>query len=176
MKANIHSKPPAALKAILEIMFILLIVGLVAGVLTTIYLLLFESESISFNILEFTIDNLTPSTVSLIAFQAILKVLFAYLIYLFRNLIREFSTDEIYSQSQVDIFRKIGRLIIGLSIGKTLLKFLAGVVLEDSAKVGIQIEFLDSFWFTLALGFFFVYLSKIFKNAKSLREENDLTV
>ena len=176
MKTNKANRPPLFLKGILEVMFILLIVGLVAGAVTTVYLLLFQREEISFNVLEYTIDYMDPLTVSLVVFQVLLKALFAYLIYLFRNLIREFSKDEMYNQYQIDLIRKIGRLIIGLSIGKALLGFLAGLILGDSAKVDLQVEFLDSFWFTLALGLFFVYLSKIFENAKILKEENELTV
>jgi hypothetical protein len=33
-----------------------------------------------------------------------------------------------------------------------------------------------SFWFILAIGLFFIFLSKVFENAKKLKEENELTV
>lgn len=176
MKTDHTIKPPVVLKGILETMFIILMIGLGAGAVTTLYLLLFQKEEISFEVLHYTIDHLDPRTVSLIIYQVVLKMLFAYLIYLFRNLIRYFTKEKFYSLSQIEILRKIGRLIIALSFGKALLGFLAGLVIGNSAKVHVEIEFLDSFWFTLALGLFFVYLSKIFENAKALREENELTV
>jgi hypothetical protein len=34
----------------------------------------------------------------------------------------------------------------------------------------------NSFWFTLALGLFFILLSKVFEQAKNIKEENELTV
>lgn len=176
MKTNLSVKPPVVLKGILEIMFIILMIGVVAGAFTTIYLLIFQKEEISFEVLNYTIEYLDPLTVSLIIYQVVLKVLFAYLIYLFRNLIRDFTKANFYGLSQIRILRRIGRLIIELSIGKALLGFLAGLILGVSARVNIEVEFLDSFWFTLALGLFFVYLSKIFENAKALREENELTI
>lgn len=176
MKTNLTIKPPVVLKGILETMFIILIIGLVAGALTTLYLLMFQQEKISFQVLDYTIEYLDPFTISLIIFQVVLKVLFAYLIYLFRNLIREFTKDKFYNLFQIDHLRKIGRLIINLSIGKALLAFLTGLVLGNSARVSIEVEFMDSFWFTFALGLFFVYLSKIFENARTLRKENELTV
>ena len=168
-------RPPFFLKSILEIMFVILIIGVVGSVLTSIYLFFFE-DSINFEIMDYEFSTLKPSSVFLMTANIGLKLCFAYLVYCFRNLIREFYHKELYSLSQIRLLRKIGIFIIGLSIGRSLLVFLAEFLLKGSAKVHVEIEFLDSFWFTIALGLFFVFLSKIFENARNLREENELTV
>ena len=176
MKATKNLRPPAFLKGLLETMYIILILALVGGVLVTLYLILFKSSGVTYTVLDHEVSYLDPTTVSLMLVQIGLELAFAYLIYSFRNLIREFYKEEIYTLTQINLLKKIGILIIGLSIGRAILSFIAEIVLNDSAKILLEIEFLDSFWFALALGLFFIFLSKIFQNARLMKEENELTV
>jgi succinate-acetate transporter protein len=58
-----------------------------------------------------------------------------------------------------------------------IVNFITPIIIEGEGTVGIKIDFsFGSFWFILAIGLFFIFLSKVFENAKNLKEENELTV
>lgn len=157
-------------------MVVILFIKMIAGILMSLYSIFFLKEKLEYEFLVYEIQEFTPATVSLIVFQFVLGFLFLYLVFLFRNLIRKFYNQELFSEPQIKTLNCIGELIISLSIGKSLLHFLSEAVLDQRASVRFDISFYDSFWFMLAIGLFFIFLSKIFENARLLKEENDLTV
>ena len=75
---------------------------------------------------------------------------------------------------------RIGRLSIIVAFLDPMISFVHNLLAEDYENINISLKFggegFSSFWFVLALGLFFLYLGKIFENARILKEENELTV
>ncbi|WP_410503513.1 hypothetical protein [Gillisia sp. JM1] len=64
-----------------------------------------------------------------------------------------------------------------VAILNTIPSFIYKTFFEESPRtVTYGLANIDSFWFLLAVGLFFIFLSRIFDNARILKEENELTV
>ncbi len=100
-----------------------------------------------------------------------------YTIYLLRQLIRNFFKGILYTRYQIATLNLIGQLILLTTIASLVIELISDILLDETARMNMHIDFsFGSFWFILAIGLFFIYLSKIFKNAKNLKEDNELTV
>jgi flagellar biogenesis protein FliO len=139
---------------------------------------LITGESLSpINIKGTQITNFdTPSTI-LISVQMIIAGLFIYTIYILRKLVRDFFRGKLFTRFQIASLKIIGQLIILITILQGIVNFAAPLIIKGEGRIGIEIGFsFGSFWFILAIGLFFIFLSKAFENAKELKEENELTV
>ena len=171
-------KPPILLKTILDIAFYLLIAGIFFSIFFVVLIMLnSETFFIPINIDGAEITEYTPSTIFLMLISMSFFVLFIFLVYYLRKLVRNFLKQDIFSKGQVKYLNRIGNLIIGISVGKVVIDLLKNLFLENEISFGIEIggDF-GSFWFTLALGLFFIFLSQVFEKARLLKEDNDLTV
>ncbi len=175
MTSDTSPKAPVLLKTILDIIFILLMVGLITYIIIT-PILLFSGTDFSIKISNIEIHKLTFTVSILIILNLILYTGFVFLIYRLRKLLRLFFRKKLFSSRQTRDLNLIGKLIVMLSIGKALLNFLLKFLLENNLDLSIKTAYLDSLWFSLAIGLFFIYLSKVFENARILKEENDLTI
>jgi hypothetical protein len=80
-------------------------------------------------------------------------------------------------KKQIKITGIIGKSIIIVAIFDTIPSFIYKTFFEESPRrVNYGLASIDSFWFILAVGLFFIFLSRIFDNARILKEENELTV
>lgn len=95
-----------------------------------------------------------------------------YVLYLFKKLMEMFKNKIIFENIVIDNLNKIG---IYLSIAAVLFG-ISGVfvnLLHNEMKLEIG---LNSYVLLFALGLFFMVLSEVFKIAKNMKEENELTV
>lgn len=100
--------------------------------------------------------------------------LFVYSLYLFRKVLELFSKRQIFSDEVVKYFQQIGQLIYyGLLLG-AVPSNLYLILTRDEHE--LDMDKLVDYIFVFSLGLFFTVLSEIFKKAKNLKEENDLTV
>ncbi|MGB8704569.1 MAG: DUF2975 domain-containing protein [Gillisia sp.] len=175
MKTTSSINPPILLKTILDILFIFLIVGLIAYLIFT-PIILFSGSNFSIKISDIEIHKLTITVSILIILNLMLYTGFVYMIYRLRKLLGLFFTKKLFIPRQTGDLNLIGKLIVGLSLGKAILNFLVKFLLENDLDLSLKTGYLDSLWFSLAIGLFFIYLSKIFENARILKEENDLTI
>lgn len=101
---------------------------------------------------------------------------FVYGLFLFRKVLTLFSKRQIFEHKVIVLLNRIGKFFVIASLLAVSVNFIAKIYINDKIEVGIQGGFFDSFLFTASLGLFFMVLSEVFANAKSIKEENDLTI
>ncbi len=170
-------KPPILLKTILDICLYFLVIGLTVSVFFFVIQLVTGENFSPVNINGTEIITFdTPSTI-LISVKMIIAGLFICTIYILRKLVRNFFKGRLFTPFQIASLKIIGQLIILITILQGIVNFITPIIIEGEGTVGIKIDFsFGSFWFILAIGLFFTFLSKVFENAKNLKEENELTV
>lgn len=168
-------KPPILLKTILDIIYVIGIIALTAPLLV---LLIYSTDHfIHFEINNLKVEEWNFFTISLATVNYFVSVFSVYVIYLIRKLVRSFLKNSIFIQKQITLFRLIGWLIIICSTLQIAVNIFSRILMES--ENGLRVTFkasFDNLFFVIAIGFFFIYLSKIFENAKALKEENELTV
>lgn len=103
--------------------------------------------------------------------------IFLYSVYILRKVVRNFFKKKLFTLLQITGLKLAGRLIVLASILNAIVSFLSPLILESNLKLGFEIESnFGSFWMQLAMGLFLILLSESFTKAKSLKEENELTV
>ena len=169
-------KPPLALKTILDILFILLILSVTAPLIIFVAML-FTENPIPIEVNNMEIRDFKFSTITLITISFLLSLLSIYIIYLLRKLVRTFFKLKFYTRLQVSLFNLIGQLIILTAILKIVVNFFSSLILEGKTSVGFTVDTsFDNLLFILAIGLFFIYMSKLLDNARIMKEENELTV
>lgn len=167
-------KPPVILKTILDILFWVLIFKYIFGV-PVMLIAIFQEIPVEIN--NYTVEEVSAGIIAAIILSFLNSAIFIYIVYLFRKVVRSFYNRKLFTSAQISGFKLIGQLIIITSLAELAINFLALLFIENKARVGVTIESsFDSLWFTLALGLFFILLSKSFIYAGKLQEESDLTV
>ncbi|SDR84254.1 Protein of unknown function [Christiangramia echinicola] len=111
--------------------------------------------------------------ISVISYTLISGAFWLYILRLFRNLLDSLLDEPLFDQFQSTSFKLIGRQIILLTNIDLLALFIFRLIFEKR----LELEFdMIEYWLVIALGLFMVFLSKVFNEAKILKEENELTV
>ncbi|MDI1254929.1 MAG: DUF2975 domain-containing protein [Flavobacterium sp.] len=112
----------------------------------------------------------------LIALAAIGALLFIYAIYLLRKTLAFFVKRDVFNSKVVHYLDLIGKFLIV----STLLTNIPLLIYNIFSRQHLSIQFngggFDSLSLSVSLGLFFMVLSEVFKIAKNLKEENELTV
>lgn len=109
--------------------------------------------------------------------KIILSELFIYVSYILRKVVRSFFKKRLLTSIQISGLKLIGQLTIFTSIAEVILDFVINLSVEKEAQsVVIFDASFSSFWFTLALGLFFILLSRAFSYARTLQQESELIV
>lgn len=118
-----------------------------------------------------------PSWLSnvMMVFVLISCMLFSYAVYLLRQTIEYFMKREFFIPKVIVNFRKIGLFIILSPVISAAAVFLYSIFENDKMELTFGFGF-DSLLVSLIVGLFFMVLSEVFKIAKNLKEENELTV
>jgi len=104
-------------------------------------------------------------------------LLFLYSIYLLRKVVGLFQKKEIFNDKVVHLFKIIGQSIIASSLISNVSLFVYKFIEnEDRADLVLDLGSYDSFLISISLGLFFMVISVIFKIAKNIKEENELTI
>lgn len=169
-------KPPVLLKTILDILFWVLVIGLAGRILLTL-LFYFTDVPVDMRINNFEVTEFTLPVITGIILKIFVSAIFIYIIYVLRKVVRSFFKGKLFTPLQIAGLNIIGKLIVIATITEVAIDFLLRLVLEQKANIGIDLKpSFSSIWFTLALGLFFILLSKSFSYANRLQEENELTV
>lgn len=176
MKSKHSIKPPILLKTILDITFWILIFGLIGGIVITAFYYFRELPSdLSINGIEIT-EFTTPIVLGIFC-KIIISALVIYVVYLLRKVVGSFYKKKLFTPLQITGLKLIGQLIIVTTIADLVLDFLLGSFIERKGRISVEIDAsFNSFWFTVALGLFFILLSGAFKYAAGIQKENELTV
>tara|TARA_R100000935_G_scaffold22829_1_gene41942 strand:+ start:30 stop:563 length:534 start_codon:yes stop_codon:yes gene_type:complete len=171
-------KAPLLLKTILDILLILLILGTIFFIIFISVFIWIPQESIPFRIHEDLIESLNTQAYIILGFVILSRIIFIYTVIKFKHLVRLFFQGNFFSIAQIKIIRVIGKSIIIVAILNTLPSFIHKTFFEESPRTVTygQVASIDSFWFIIAVGLFFIFLGRIFDNARILKEENELTV
>ena len=105
------------------------------------------------------------------------SLIFLYSIYLLRNTIVYFIQKDLFNVKVIRNFNSIGICIIAYSLLINTFSLLYNTLTGHRDGFNLKIEFgFDSPLLAISLGLFFMVLSEVFKIAKNLKEENDLTL
>lgn len=172
-------KPPKFLKTIVNIVFILLFAKFVISMIAFFYILFgggvkLESISLGENVI---IPESFLTTIILFILQLLLSALFLYAVYVIKKLIEDLDKGDLYSKIQISGLNLVGKLLILVTVINAVVDFFSKAIVDRRIGVSITLENgFGSFWLIIAIGLFFIYLSKVFANSARLKEENELTV
>ena len=101
---------------------------------------------------------------------------YVYAIYLLRKVVSLFQKREIFIDEVVKSFDLIGKLIIASSIISSLSMFYYKASEKDHFDYTLDLRSNNSILISIVLGLFFMVISEIFKIAKNMKEESELTI
>jgi hypothetical protein len=161
------------LKAIVDFVWIMALISIPFLVFFIGYLLVSKETfdiPIKMNGIEITVLDLNAKLA--LFFAAASYIVIIYSLFLFRKLLRLFQLKIIFDKTTIFYLNRIGRLFIisGLLSGIPAFFF---KLAEREIKIEIGS---DSLLYLISLGLFFMVLSEVFKIAKTMKEENELTV
>jgi hypothetical protein len=87
-----------------------------------------------------------------------------------------FQKKEIFKAEVIQNFNLIGKLIISSSLISHSSLFIFTYINRDSVGFSIEFGSYDSFLISISLGLFFMVISEVFKIAKNIKDENELTI
>jgi hypothetical protein len=161
------------LKAIVDFVWIMALISIPFLVFFIGYLLVSKETfdiPIKMNGIEITILDLNAKLALFIATASYIVII--YSLFLFRKLLHLFQLKIIFDETTIFYLNRIGGLFIisGLLSGIPAFFF---KLAEREIKIEIGS---DSLLYLISLGLFFMVLSEVFKIAKTMKEENELTV
>lgn len=176
MRRNKTPRPPVLLKTILDVLFWILLIRLILSFGLLIVAVLTDTPII-FPSEDFVSTERPVETIVIGLAERMLSGIFVYVVYILRKIVRSFFKRKLFTSLQISGLKLAGQLIILVSLGEAALNFIFKLVMGNRVSTGIQMEeSFGSFWFSLALGMFFILMAKSFHYAKSLKEEQDLTI
>ncbi|CAN5142217.1 hypothetical protein BH23BAC2_BH23BAC2_05510 [soil metagenome] len=172
-----HSiKPPIILKTLLDVIFWFTLVGLLIRIAFT-GLYYFSVLPVDLRVNGNEINEFNTALVIGLVFKIFITALFIYIIYLLRKVVRSFFNRKLFTALQISGLRLIGQMILISTLAEMAVNVFLKLSFQE--KNGAGDEMIDSFhslWFLLAIGLFFILLSRSFSYARQLQLENELTV
>lgn len=166
-------KPPALLKTIIDIAYVLLIAKFIIGVAIIVFILFGGHLG---DEIQYQYGTRLNSTIMGVIHLGIYS-LFIYAVRILRSLIKNYSEGKLYTRYQISALKLTGQLIILVTVLSALADFISDLIFNNNIGVNIDLKNgFGSFWLVIAIGLFFIYLSAIFANAREIKEENDLTI
>lgn len=166
------------LKTALNICYILFAIGISVKFAIFIFALLFDNFLIPIYINDIEVESFNFGKTAMIMVNFTFSILFLCIVYYLRKLANSFLEEKQFGPTQSQYLYKTGIFILIISASNAVLKpFFEFLFLPNtSLRVSLGGDNFESFWFTLGLGLFFLYLARLFDHARNLREENELTV
>lgn len=166
------------LKAFVSLFFFFQIIGIGGSiVLATIFLMQDGDVDLPLKINGTIIEVVNFPTKIGIVFACFGYAAFVYGIYLFNQILELFSKRIIFDDRIIKNFNKIGLCFLATTILTAipvlLLEFTSD---KETSNINLTSGGFDSILFTIGLALFFMVLSEVFKMAKNMKEENELTV
>lgn len=180
-------KKTKLLKAITNIAYYLYAFGvIITPIAAVIILFKLNTDGIIINEKKYTNVSLLTVLWGIVAYATSIGLF--YCLFLFRKIIDLFLQLNIFHEDVIGLFQKIGKylIIIGIVIFFIAFYFPEGYTFKTTSETGFSITkkftnnfnlFLDFKWIAvIGVGLFFQVLGEIFKKAKDLQQENDLTI
>lgn len=135
-----------------------------------------HNEILPINISGFEFTFIDTTVKIVISFTVISVFLFLYTISLLRKVILHFIKNEIFSDEVILLLNKIGKILISTILIKGIPLIIYKILTSNNAIETNHKHYFDFHFSGIGLGLFFMVLSEVFKIAKNLKEENELTV
>lgn len=164
------------LRAILEFMLYFLLVGGIALLIITPFILTDSDWGIPIKIngvVSSSFDSVY-SKIGLIV-SVLSYFLFVYAIYLLKKTVTLFIKGKIFDNKVISNLSSIGKIFIIVTLIINTVEFIFKVTTTQKATLMINSGF-DSFLFVISIGLFFIIISEVFKIAKNMKDENELTI
>jgi len=170
-------KPPIFLKKVLDICLFFILFTLIISIIASIINATGQKDFLPVSVNGEKIEVYSASVIIVIFLGVLKSVLYIFIIYVLRKLIKSFFKDNLFTRFQINALNLAGQLIILATVVTPILNTISSFILKREARIKFNIELsMNSFWFTLAIGLFFILLSKVFQQAKNIKQENELTV
>ncbi len=164
------------LKTLLDVFWLFTLISLGA-------LLLFVPFVLSGSIGEFPVkingQEIVPTDIFskiTVVFNLLAGLLFVYSIYLLRKVVIRFQQRDIFHVEVIRYFNLIGKLIIISSLVSNVSLFVFNAIKRNHLGMNLDFGSYNSFILSICLGLFFMVISEVFKIAKNMKEENELTI
>lgn len=154
------------LKTILDVIFIMSFF--------TVFSLLFMpflEEHVKIN--GYDVETKTIAGKIVLFFSSVAYLAFFYVLYLFRQIAYWLLRRKIFDKKITNNLNKIGFLLILITILIEIPMLYYNITTRKNVEYGIRIY---STFFSIAIGLFFMIVSKIVEISISLKEENELTI
>lgn len=169
-------KPPVLLKTLLDIIFWLTLLSLIFRIIFTGFYF-FTDIPVHLNMNNYEITDFNSAFAVGLFLKLLISAAFIYAIYIMRKVVRSFFKRKLFTPLQIGGLRLIGQLLIFTVLTEIVLEIFLRIMFETKLKVGGEFDSsFHSLWFILAIGLFFILLSKAFSYARRLQQENELTV
>lgn len=164
------------LRSILQFMLYFLVLGGVAT-LIIIPVILFSSDwdipvKIGGNYLE---TNSVGAKIAVVI-GSIAYLLYVYAVFLLKKTIDLFIKRRLFDDEVIKKFNTIGKIFVAVALMTSIPSFFYSVFIKQNIGLNLTSYYSDSMLFNIAIGLFFMILSEVFKIAKNLKEENELTI
>lgn len=168
--------PLMPLKFFLNFIFIIVIMSVSLNIIGIIFIPIFPESKFLLSLLGVSIFRWELPIIALIITSILLNVGFIFSLYVFKKIVNSLFESPLFNRFQILSLKLLGQLIILLVVLKSIFDIFNNVIFGKNEQVGIHIFSFDSKGMAICIGLFFIYLSYIFEKAKTLQEENDLTV
>ena len=164
------------LKTLTDILFVLSVIIIFFTVPFTLILAVMP-QMIPFQLLGVAPTDIPTGEVIVLFITIPGLVLYTYALYLFRKTLTLFKDYKFFDDQVIINFDRIGKAIITGFFITTIPIYLYTMFTETVFLLkNDESWFTGDTLFTLVLGLFFIVLSEVFRSAKTMQEENDLTV
>lgn len=164
------------LKALLDLFWFFSLISAIAIIVFIPFYLTGNAGEIPVTIKGQVIVNDDLFSKSVIAINVLSGLLFVYSVYLLRKVVKHFQNKDIFNADVIRYFGLIGKLIIAYALISNVALFIFNAVKRNHLGLSLDFGGYDSFILSICLGLFFMVIGEVFKIAKNMKEENELTI
>jgi hypothetical protein len=161
------------LKTIVDLLWIfsMPVVLIIIGVSFTTFFVDLSDLNIELDTININQNDLFSKILFVISSLNYLLLILA--LYFFRKVLTNFVRVRVFEEVVISSFKKIGNLLTFSGFISLIISIIGKIYFEQK----VSLEFgLNQHLVLICLGLFFLVLSEIFKIAKNVKQENDLTI
>lgn len=164
------------LKSLLDLFWFFSLISAVAIIVFIPFYLTGNDGDIPVKIKGQEISNADLFSKIVIIVNILSGLLFVYSVYLLRKIVTYFQKRDIFNADVIRYFGLIGKLIIASALISNIALFIFNAVKRNHLGLSLDFGGYDSFILSICLGLFFMVIGEVFKIAKNMKEENELTI
>ncbi len=168
--------PLQPLKWFLNFIFIIALLSIGLNIIGILFIPIFPESKFFAELLGVPYFKWELPIIGLIITAILLNIGFIFTLYVFKKIVSSLFKSPLFTEFQISSLKLLGQLIVLLVIIKFVFNIFSDMIFGKSELVGIRVFSFDSKIMAICMGLFLIYLSYVFRRAKELKEENDLTV